>query len=176
MDRRRSCRNCSGSRRRPAKASGRAALGTAAQGGAIRATYSGERRSAVGPFPPPCLPARFARPRRACAGAAPRRPHAIGRADAAGGALGFRVLTRPEDRSRAPVPTRWRASADARGARLRRLGAPPSARAPSLHLPRAIPAKRSARRRAPLAAILRYYPSGNCAQPAPRDESARSHK
>jgi hypothetical protein len=51
-----------------------------------------------------------------------RRPHAIGRAARVRGAIGSRVLMQPVDRSRAPVPTRWRASADARGARLRRLG------------------------------------------------------
>jgi hypothetical protein len=63
---------------------------------------------------------------RASAGVRPaRRPHAIGRAARVRGALGFRVLMRPADRSGAPVPTRWRASEAARGARLRRLGSDP---------------------------------------------------
>ena len=95
--------------------------------------HSGERRSAVGPFPPPCLPARFARPRRASAGVrSARRTHAIGRAARVRGALGFRGLMRPADRSRAPVPTRWHASGDARGARLSASEATPAARTPSL--------------------------------------------
>ena len=54
--------------------------------------------------PPPALPpSRFARPQRVIAGDAPRQPHAKGRADAAGGALGIRVLSRPADRSTWPL-------------------------------------------------------------------------
>ena len=42
------------------------------------------------------------------------------------GTLGSRVLTRPEDRSLAPVPNRWQPSADARCAILRRPGVVPA--------------------------------------------------
>jgi len=111
-----------------------------------RRLYPGKRRSAFGsPGRPTSRSLRS--PSAGLRGDVPRRPHANGPASRVHGTLGSRVLTRPADRSRAPVPTRWRASADARGARLRRRGplpAPPARRA-WLRLMRAARLMRSGR-------------------------------
>jgi hypothetical protein len=95
-------------------------------------------------------------------GTTPWRPHAIGRADAAGGALGSRVLTRPEDRSLAPVPNRWQPSADARCAILRRPGVVPARPRAELASAMSIPAEslvtkvRSARCKSEVLLVCEY--------------------
>jgi len=98
-----------------------------------RTRHSGERRSAFPP--PPHLPPRSLRSGSAGRlGTTPRRPHAIGRADATGGALGFWGLTRAARLLAGPGPDslateRRRSVRESTPPRSR----PHPARAPSLH-------------------------------------------